>query len=203
MTDAHDMEMMIYCSGDYVKAINALDPNGKVREFENANDWHLLMAAKEIADKIARLKLITKREGLNLCFKRKDKDGNIEFPEYEKILDKDHKYISDIKLIQYISDFTRNKLKKEPSKFEQVMPLLQSEQEIKYDEKQLLNGHDLTILIFHLLKKKVKVAIPNNKSVSDLESLLYISMERNSLERTDLYKKLQLFSDDNGIGLFR
>lgn len=204
ITDAHDMEMMIYCSGDYVKAFNAFDPGGKVRTFEAANNWNLMNAAKEIADKIARLKLTVRRNGLTLSFKYKnEREETIEFPDYEKILDKQCQYVSDEQLKKYISEFTHNKAKKAPAPKEQVLPLLQAEHAAQYEEEQLLNGHDLTLLIFILLKKKVKLSIPSNKSASDLETLLCTSYERAHLENTNLYKDMKQFADNNGIQLFR
>lgn len=204
ITDAHDMEMMIYYSGDYVKAINAFDPRGKVRTFEDDNNWSLMGTAKEIADKIARLKLTVRRNGLSLSFKyKKEKDETIEFPDYEKILDRECRYVSDDQLIQYISDFTRNKSKKAATPKEQVLPLLKIEQAAQYEDEQLLNGHDLTLLIFILLKKKVKLSIPSNKSASDFESLLCTSFERAHLEETDLFKAMQQFANHEGIQLFR
>lgn len=202
ITDVHDMEMMVYCSGDYVKAINAFDPRGRVSIYENDNNWSLMNAAKEIADKIARLKLTVKRNGLIMSFKYK-KDDTIEYPDYEKMLDRQCQYVSDDKMIHYLSCFTRDKAKKSPSSENEILSLLQNENAVQYNEDQLLNGHDLTLLIFLLLKKKIKLSIPSNKSASDLETLLCTSYERAHLENTNLYKVLKQFGDNEGVQLFR
>lgn len=200
MTDDHDVEMMIYHSGDYLKAINGVDPNGKRQHYESTNQVHVLDEAKVIVANIARLRITAKKQGLNLQF-RHAKNQDFSYPDYEKILDKHTcSYISDDKLIQYMTTWSNGvtKVKVTPA---EIFPHFINEKVENYDEWKFLNGHDITKILFILLKKKVKLSGLTNSET--LENRLYVAYEKASLQKTDLYAKIQEFAEQNNIVIFK
>lgn len=201
MTDDHDLEMMIYHSDDYLKAINVVDPNGKRQEYEEYRHVHVLDEAKAIADRIARLRMAVKKHNVKLVFRKMNKDNEFSYPEYDKVLDKRTlAYISDDKLIKYIVDWSRNEthVQVQPA---DVLPLLEHENANIYDEWKFLNGHDMTLILTILLKKKLKLtALANAES---FENGLYVAYEKLSLQQTNLYAKIQEFALQNNLDIFK
>ena len=200
ITDDHDLEMMIYHSGDYLKAINQVDPNGKLQEYEEANNVCVLEEAKHIVDRIARLRMVVKKHNLQLVFRR-NKKNEFSYPEYDKVLDKcNMTYKSDDVLIKYIVDWSRNETKAQVQPTD-VASLFEQEKDEVYDEWKILNGHDLTLILTILLKKKVKLS--GLKNSESLEHDLYVAYEKDSLQQTDLYAKIQAFATKNSIAIFK
>ena len=202
MTDNHDLEMMVYYSGDYEKVINNLDPGGKVQTYEENAHHTLLDEIKTIVDKIARYRIAVKKNHLNLKFKHQNKKHEIDFPDYEKILDNRFNYQSDEVLIKYIISWSTNKVSGAPTNYATVLPHFNAEDGIEYDEWSFLNGHDITLIMYILLKKKIKVDMKQTLSSDDLEHQLYIAYEKASLKTTDLYGSIKQYSDDNNVRIF-
>lgn len=200
LTDDHDLEMMIYHSGDYLKAINMFDSSGKRQEYEQANDVQVLDEAKAIADRIARLRMIVKKHNLKLVF-RKSKNNDFSYPDYDKVLDKRTlNYVSDEKLVTYFISWSRNETNSQVLPAE-VLPLLQQEKANDYDEWKFLNGHDMTLILTLLLKKKIKLsALANAES---FERSLYVAIEKQSLQHTALYANIQQFAEQNNLVIFK
>lgn len=201
MTDDHDLEMMIYHSGDYLKAINLIDPQGKRQEYEDANNVHVLDEAKAIVDRIARLRMVVKKHNLKLVFRKMNKDNEFTYPEYNKILDKRNlTYISDEALIKYIVSWSQNATHVQITPAH-VLPFLEQENVNIYDEWKFLNGHDMTLILCLLLKKKIKhLSLANAES---FERSLYVAYEKQSLQQTTLYANIQQFAEQNNLIIFK
>lgn len=200
MTDDHDLEMMIYHSGDYLKVINQADSHGKRQEYEETHKVNVLDEVKLVVNRIARLRMASKKHNLNLKFRQWQSKG-CSYPEYEKILDKHSlTYVSDEKLIQYIIDWSKNKTKITVT-LDEVAPLLRQEDSTNYDEWKFLNGHDVTLVLAILLKKKIKLS--NMANAETFENNLYIAYEKQSLQQTTLYSKIQDFANKNNLVIFK
>ena len=201
LTDDHDLEMMIYHSGDYLKAINQVDPFGKRQEYEHANDVQVLDEAKAIVGRIARLRITVKKHDLKLVFRKMNKNKDFSYPDYDKALDKHAlNYVSDEKLVTYMIGWSRNETNAQVLPTE-VLPLLEQENTNDYDEWKFLNGHDMTLVLTLLLKKKIKLsALVNAES---LEKSLYVAYEKQSLQRTALYANIQQFAEQNNLVIFK
>lgn len=201
MTDDHDIEMMIYHSGDYLKAINGLDPNGKRQQYEGDNNIRLLDEVKAIVDNIARLRIIVKKNKLDLVFRNMNKKQEFSYPNYEGILDKHtYTYVSDDKLIQFLTVWSNGITKAHVTPAE-ITPLFSEEKAREYDMWKFLNGHDMTLILYILLKKKVKLSGLTNAET--LERNLYVAYERASLQQTELYAKIQEYAEHNNIVIFK
>lgn len=66
---------------------------------------------------------------------------------------------------------------------------------------KFLNGHDMTLILYILLKKKVKLSGLTNAET--LERNLYVAYERASLQQTELYAKIQEYAEHNNIVIFK
>lgn len=201
MTDDHDLEMMIYHSGDYQKAINQFDPLGKRQEYEQANDVQVVDEAKAIVDRIARLRITVKKHNLKLVFRKTNKNKDFSYPDYDKALDKQTLgYVSDEKLVTYMIGWSRNETNAQVQPAA-VLPLLEQENTNDYDEWKFLNGHDMTLVLTLLLKKKIKLSALGN--AESLEKSLYVAYEKQSLQRTALYANIQRFAEQNNLIIFK
>mgnify|MGYP006957408483 FL=1 len=109
-------------------------------------------------------------------------------------------YVSDEALIKYIVNWSRNKTNEKVLPVE-VASLLEQENTAEYDEWKFLNGHDVTLILTLLLKKKIKLtALANAES---FERSLYVAYEKQSLQQTALYAKIQAFADQNNFKIFK
>ena len=192
---------MIYHSGDYQKAINVLDVHGKRKEYEVNNHNTVLEEVMVIVDKIARLRMTAIKNDLKIVFRKRTKDNEFSYPEYDKILDKhSFSYISDEKLINYILDWSRN-VTKTSLVYGDVHSLMDQIESENFDKWQFLNGHDITLVLYILLKKKVKISALNNSD--SFEKSLYVAYEKESLQRTKLYSEIQDFAIRNSLMIFK
>ena len=86
ITDDHDIELMISHCDSLGKVLNNYDSSQKIDDYEFAHGSvreHVLA----LTDQIGYLKLLHKRNDLNISLKKKDKDGDMELPNYERFLD--------------------------------------------------------------------------------------------------------------------
>lgn len=203
MTDDHDIEMMIYQSGDYEKVINNYDTSDKVEAYENQIQQSLLDEIKAIVDRIAHFRIAVKRNHLNLKFRHQNRKQEIVYPDYENILDRHFEYKTDEDLIKYIINWSQGKVEGVPSDFQTTKQFLEVEDLNQFEESTFLNGHDMTLLMHLFLKKKVKIDIKQTLTPEDFEHQLYIAYEQKSLVATDLYTSIKQYADDNGINIFK
>lgn len=141
------------------------------------------------------------KNDLKIVFRKRTKDNEFSYPEYDKILDKhSFSYISDEKLIKYILDWSRN-VTKTSLVYGDVHSLMDQIESENFDKWQFLNGHDITLVLYILLKKKVKISALNNSD--SFEKSLYVAYEKESLQRTKLYSEIQDFAIRNSLMIFK
>ena len=200
LTDDHDLEMMIYHSGDYRKVINQYDAGGKLNKYESEHQVQVFDEAKSIVGNIARLRIAAKKANLSLIFRHSNsKTKDFTYPDYKKILGNDYAYKSDKALVKYIIDWSKSKGAVVPSQVD-TEQLMAAENMAHYDEWKFLNGHDMTRVLCLLLKGKVKISVSNTE---DYERSLYVAYEKSSLEQTALYASIQQFATDKNIVIFK
>lgn len=200
LTDDHDLEMMIYHSGNYRKAINQYDAGGKLNKYESEHQVQVFDEAKSIVGNIARLRIAAKKASLSLIFRHSNsKTNDFTYPDYKRILGKDYAYESDKVLVKYIIDWSKSKGAVVPLQAD-VEHLVAAENIANYDEWKFLNGHDMTRILYILLKGKIKISVSNTE---DFERNLYVAYEKNSLEQTALYAEIQKFAQYYNIKIFK
>lgn len=200
LTDDHDLEMMIYHSGNYRKAINQYDAGGKLNKYENEHQVQVFDEAKSIVGNIGRLRIAAKKASLSLEFRHSNsKTKDFTYPDYKKILDNQLCYISDNEMIKYIISWSKSKGIVVPLQAD-VEHLVAAENIANYDEWKFLNGHDMTHILCILLKGKVKISV---SKAEDFERSLYVAYEKSNLEQTALYANILQFAQDNNIVIFK
>ena len=200
ITDDHDIEVMIIKTKALENVIRIFCSEAKIRKFEKANSTTIRTALLNIGKEIGYLKLANKLHNLGLVFKPKTADGNlIKYSNFT--CDKTLSFLGDVKLVDTIMNYSRVKSPSMKVKDEIVKTFNEIKAE-NYDLNQLVNGHDLSNLLYLLMKKALasrNKMLVNNNSVEDS---LILSYEYDYFKKTELYSDLRVWADSKGLGLF-
>jgi len=200
MTDDHDIEVMIIKTQALENVIQIFCSRAKIEKFEKDNKTTIRDSLLHIGKEIGYLKLANKTHDLGLVFKPKKADGNtIKYSNFT--CDKTLSFLGDDKLIDSIINYSRAKspLMKAKSEIEKYYTETKAED---FDLNQLVNGHDLSNLLYLLMKKALSSRnkmLVNNNSVEDS---LILSYEYEYFKNTELYSNLKDWSDSKGLNLF-
>ena len=197
MTDDHDVEVMIIKTTALENVIRIFCSNAQIVKFEKDNNTTIRDSLLKVGKEIGYLKLANSIHDLGMIFKPKKADGNLI--KYSKFTcDKTLNYLGDDKLIDTVINYSRTKspsLKPKPEIESSLTKVRQDE----FDLNQLVNGHDLSNLLYLLMKKVLKSRnkmLINNNSVEDS---LILSYEYDFFKKTDLYASLKKWSDDRKL----
>ena len=199
-SDDHDIEMMIMKTVAVWQVVTRFDVTGKINAFK-ITDGDLMEFVYGITDSIGALKLVNKREGLNMVFKKAGKDQTFEMPSYERFLDKYCRYISDDAMIKYLWAWS-NDQKKHPTKsVEEIKELLVTERKADHDTYQLSCGHDVSYILAYVIRKRIS----NRRNITHdmIEELLYVSYSGDSFKLTHLYESINYWGQVHGIEVFK
>jgi len=190
---------MMIKSSAFNSILNLYCQKEKIEEFQKKTS--IYRAIFDNGKNIGILKLANKQYNLGLVFKPQEVDGNqLKYKEF--ISDTDLSFLGADKLIETVSNYSRAR-----------SPRLESKENIKkrykeleaniYDEDQLVNGHDLTNIIHILFKKVLK---SKNKMLCDFNSIedsLILSYEVNDFVRTNLFRNIFAWAEENQVQLFK
>jgi hypothetical protein len=197
VTDDHDIEVMIIKTRALENVIRIFCSNAQIVKFEKDNNTTIRNSLLKVGKEIGYLKLASNIHDLGLIFKPKKADGNlIKYSNFT--CDKTLSYLGDDKLIDTIINYSRVKspaMKTKPEIEEVFLKLKKDE----FDLNQLVNGHDLSNLLYILMKKVLKSRnkmLVNNNSVEDS---LILSYEYDYFKETDIYSSLKEWSDSKKI----
>lgn len=199
-TDEHDIEMMTLKTEAARRVATHYDASGKIAAFENT-DGDLMEFIFGITDSIGLVKLVNKKEDLNMTFKKTDRDQSLEMPKYETFLDKKCHYISDEKMIEYLCKWSTSQQNKPNKNEKEIKRLVDVEKTANHDTWQLSCGHDACYIMAHILQ----VRITNKKRITqeNVEELLSVAYTKESLEKTQLYEDIEGWSQGRGIRIFK
>ncbi|HVN47404.1 MAG TPA: hypothetical protein VMU30_01145, partial [Bacteroidota bacterium] len=127
-------------------------------------------------------------------------DGN-QIKYHDFISDK-FEYQGDDILINTIINYSRNKTEKKLN-FQEIKNSYIKERGNIYDSRHLSNGHDVSNIVFILLKKTFR---SNNNMLNDFKSIensLILAYEFEDFKKTELYKNIQIWSEGNNQQIFR
>lgn len=199
LTDYHDIEVMMFDSPAIHTTLNMYISTEKLKEFLNGREVENIIM--NIAERIGILKLANSLHNLGLSFKPKNADGRtLKYREF--ICDRTLNYKGEEKLIQTVCNYSNNR-GNTISKIEIVKEKIAEVYEMEYDLEQLVNGHDLTNILFILLKKVLR---SNNGSLYDynsIEDALIMSYEARFWIETELFKNLYDWSTLNNFNIFK
>lgn len=200
MTDDHDIEVMIIKTRALENVIRIFCTEANITKFENDNKTTIRNSLLNIGKEIGYLKLANKIHQLGLIFKPKNADGNLM--KYGNFTcDKTLSYLGDNKLIDTVINYSRVKspiMKPKPD-IEEAFSVLK---EGEFDLNQLVNGHDLSNLLYLLMKKVLKSSnkmLVNNNSVEDS---LILSYEYDHFKETEIYAHLKEWSESKNLEIF-
>jgi hypothetical protein len=199
ITDYHDIEVMIIQSKAFDNVLNLYSLPEKIEKFEKKVKRPLREIIFELSDKIGYLKLTNFKYDFGLAFKPDNIDGNPL--KYHEFISDTLDYKGDDALIKTVVNYSRNKTRKRLSEKEIKDKLIETSS-IKYDSKQLSNGHDLSNVIFIFLKKNIR---SSNKMLHDyncVEDSLILAYEYEDFKKTKLYMDLSRWSEINEHKLF-
>lgn len=200
ITDDHDIEVMVIRTRALEYVLSVCCPKYKIQEFEKKQNVSVRDQIFKLGKEVGYLKLANKIYDLGLVFKPKNPEGNqIKYKKF--ISDKTLKYLGDGKLIDTVTNYSVNKSEKIQSKntISEKLSVIKREEYLIY---QLVNGHDLTNVLFILMKK---VLHSKNKILQDTNSVedsLILAYEFDDFKTTDLYVEIKSWADEKDVHVF-
>lgn len=193
MTDEHDIEMMICHTDCLGKVLNNYDSSQKIDDYEETQG-----AVREkvlsLTDSIGYLKLLDKRENIGLKLKKKDKNGDIILPSYEKFLNKECQIQSHENMIEFLLKWSESNGKKANRTLVEVVQSYIEESATEQDSWQLSNGHDFAYLLAYFVHKKIGC---KKKTQQDIESELVLAYEHDYFMRTHMFTSMNSWIKTN------
>lgn len=200
ITDDHDIEIMIIKTHALENVLKVCCTKNRIKEFEKSNGKTIREIIFNLGKEIGYLKLANKIHSLGLIFKPKHPDGN-QFKYKNFISSETLEYKGHIELINTIINYSRSKSDDIVAR-NTIETTFNNVREKEYDLNQLVNGHDLSNILFLLMKKVLK---SKNKLLADFNSVedsLILAYEYSDFQRTRLYHNLENWSNNVGIYLF-
>ncbi len=199
VTDDHDIEYMIFKTVALVDVLNQYCDEDKVKSFESSMKITAREAVLSVGREIGYLKLSNRVNDLGLLFKPSNPDGN--YIKYQNLVDSKFRFKSEKELIQQVINYSHNRSDnlKPASEIESSLTSVKNQ---KLSDSDLVNGHDLSHLLFFLMKKVLK---SNNSSLKDwrsVEGSLTLAYDSNDFVKTKLFKSLNDWALSNKLKLF-
>lgn len=153
----------------------------------------------ELSKPLSFLRILSKRNKYNLCFKSKNDDSNSL--DYSKFINKDkYEFISLEKLVETVINFsinrTTNKIPDKKIIIDELINLLKTEGN-DYEFKHLTNGHDFGEIMALGLKKSLGSNQHIKADIFLKECIL--NYEYAEFKKTNLYNNIVIFEDKNNI----
>ncbi|PEW28197.1 DUF4435 domain-containing protein [Bacillus thuringiensis] len=199
LTDFHDSEVMMFESPALEIVLSMYVTKEKLEKFLAKREIRELII--KLAKEIGVLKLANYVHSLGLAFKPKNIDNKpLKYKDF--IDDKTLDFKGREQLIQTVRNYSFNR-SNSVAEIDVIKEKIDEISNSEYELVQLVNGHDLTNIICHLLKKALGC---NNKSLQDynsIEDALIMSYEARYWIKTELFQKLYEWAESNDENLFR
>ncbi len=170
----------------------SIDRQNKLGEYES-KEGSILQYVINLTNKIGYAKLASKRDGNILEFRR-EKDFGFVVPKYEGMMDGDGNYVGDNRLARIINVFSSQNAKLPRVTDDKIVELMHKEMGNPVDDMMLSNGHDVSYLLPHVLRKKCRF----RKSGLDsdmIDSILMAAYSREMFHNTNLYQSMVAWCD--------
>lgn len=201
LTDYHDIEVMIIKTKALEAVLRTFIGNTKLENFEKEKGKPIRELVLELGVEIGFLKLANKLYDLGLVFKPHNPEGNqIDYKDF--IERNSFSFIGKSQLIKTSINYSRNKsisLKSE----EEITDAFDKIAVQTFDIDNLVNGHDLSNILFLLMKKTLA---SRNKMLTDFNSVedcLSLAYDYDDFKETELYKSTKLYADNQPTSLWR
>ncbi|WP_454495886.1 hypothetical protein [Bacillus toyonensis] len=199
LTDFHDSEVMMFESPALEMVLSMYVTREKLETFLDKREIREIII--KLAEEIGLLKLANYVHGLGLAFKPREADGNtLKYKDF--INDRTLDLIGREQLIQAVRNYSFNR-SDSVAEIDVIKERIEELSNSEYELVQLVNGHDLSNIIFLLLKKVLRC---NNRSLYDynsIEDALIMSYEARYWVETELFQNLHKWAELNDEDLFR
>jgi len=200
ITDDHDIEVMIIKTQALENVLNTVCSKPKITAFEKESRNSVRNQIFILAKEIAYLKLANKLYDLGLVFKPKNPEGKqIKYKKF--ICDKTLKYLGDEKFIDTVFNYSNNKTKNLKSK-EFIDIKLSAIKKKEYPIDQLVCGHDLTNVLFFLMRKILNSGNKMLQCADAVEYCLMLAYEFNDFKKTNLFAEIKNWALKNEVTIF-
>jgi hypothetical protein len=201
ITDSHDIEVMIFKTKALETVLRIFVSATKISNYEKKVGKSIRDKILEIGIEIGYLKLANKVYNLGLVFKPATVDGNqIKYRDF--INDERLDYNGRKSLVNSLINYSRVKSKSLKSE-DEIMHRLEEIASGTYDIEHLVNGHDLSNILFLLLKKTLASTNRMLQDFNSVEDSLILSFEYDDFKRTDLYKDIKKFENNANYQILR
>lgn len=202
LSDCHDIEMDIYNSDAISNVLPVLDQADKITKFEEQNRKGIIQTVFCITNKIGYLKLADTLNDVNLLYA--DKEKNIR-PKYEDLIN-DKCEIDDFsRLVDIVYAFSKSKNITIKYSKPEIVKFVKGVETNECDTFQLSNGHDVTYILYLVLKKKLNINIDilNHSKDIYISDLLLASYDWKYFRKTNLCQSLIDWSQNNQLSFFK
>lgn len=200
-TDDHDIEVMILKTIALYDVVKNYCTKNKIEQFETINQESIRDCLLRIGQNIGILKLANKIHQLGLIFKpRHSKEHVLSYKQFLNI-SSGLNLISTEKMVDVVINYSKGKSPKIATK-ETILAKFEDVAKMDFkDIYQLVNGHDLTNILFLLIKKvlQTKKTLMDYNSIEDNMALAYDSKDFMS---TQLYKDMAQWSEKHNVNIF-
>lgn len=186
-TDLHDLELILVTSPALEKVLAEVGSTGKRDKFELGGKT-LRDAIVEGGASVARLRWFSKRESLNLKFRKLQPGGHFKFLAYEKFCDRKSLRVDSRLLVRTVLNFSSRQDLDEGEILDRVMDMPD------VDVWQLCVGHDVVGVLSVALRSCVG---SRNFGVEELQERLRLAFEKSHLESTFMYRALCAWEREN------
>ncbi|MDO6654511.1 DUF4435 domain-containing protein [Anaerobacillus sp. 1_MG-2023] len=199
LTDFHDIEVMMFGSPALETTLNIYTTNEKIEKFLDGRKLRGIIL--DLAKQIGFLKLANHIYKLGLAFKPRQPQGKpLKYKDFidNRTLD----FKGNEQLITTVHNYSINRSDKViDAKIveEKVKELVDD----KYDLLHLVNGHDLSNILFFLLKKVLRSPNMSLYDIHSIEDSLIMSYEARFWIDTELFKKIYDWGLSNNQTLFK
>lgn len=200
ITDDHDIEVMVIKTKALDDVLHLFCSNLKIKEFKKNHRVSVKDKIFELGKKVGYLKLANKIFDLGLIFKPEKLGGNqIKYKNF--ISDKTLNYLGDEKLIDTVFNYSINKSTNIQDKII-ISKKLSKIKGNEYPIEQLVNGHDLTNVLFILMKKVLSSKKKELYDSNSVEYFLTLAYQFDDYKMTYLYKNIKNWADEKDINVF-
>jgi len=201
ITDLHDIEVMIFKTQSLETVLRTYVSSVKLKAFETKSGKSIRESILELGKEVGYLKLANKVYDLGLIFKPKTADGNqIKYKDF--IDDKEFTFNGRKSMINSLLNYSRSKsttLKTE----EEITNKLEEIASKAYDLEHLVNGHDLSNILFLLIKKVFASTSKMLYDFNSIEDSLTLAYEYEDFKKTKLYNDIIAFQVKKNTSIWR
>jgi hypothetical protein len=189
-TDLHDLELTLIASPALDKVLVEACSRTKREKLEAEEGCHVRDALLARGLEPARLRWLSRREGLALTFRKLSRDGTFQFLDYSAFCPRATWKLDVVELVNEVIHFSSQHRLKPQAR--DLMRRMRSLPDV--DAWQLCVGHDLVGLLAVGLRSKLG---NRTLTIEDLQERLRLAFERGHLEATAMFAALRRWERDH------